>query len=431
MRNINSKHILISKKNNLAAVYNLKTLKELHFSHNTYQIGSIYIGVIDSILSNIEAAFIKLSPYDKNGFIHINSLTNKQDLFKNSNQLKQVLIQIIKEPTSGKGPNLSTNIGLIGSYMILLPFESSIKISKKIIDPKEKAYLKGILTLLKPIKFGVLIKKEALKTSSSHLKQDFLSLQKKWRRIKVFIKNKIVSAPCLIDNKSSFVQKLIKKLYDINVNKISTENISSAWEIYHNLIYLGHQGNWNPIIIEYFNPNKSLIKTFYLDFSLYSILQPKIDLMTGGSIFIEKTEALTSIDINSGSFSRKNNSRSTILWINCEASTEITRQIMLRNIGGIIVVDFIDMEFQKDQLTLLSHLNTTFKKQKSEIKIIQLSEIGLVELTRKRKGQNIYDAFGHKCNRCEGLGYYLVLPTFKIGAKSLFSFDSRLLYSSC
>jgi Rne/Rng family ribonuclease len=176
MRNINSKHILISKKNNLAAVYNLKTLKELHFSHNTYQIGSIYIGIVDSILTNIEAAFIKLSSYDKNGFIHINSVVNKQDLFKNPNQTKRVLIQIIKEPTSGKGPNLSTNIGLIGSYMILLPFESSIKISKKISDPKEKIYLKGILSLLKPVKFGILIKKEAVKISSSHLKQDFLFL---------------------------------------------------------------------------------------------------------------------------------------------------------------------------------------------------------------------------------------------------------------
>lgn len=431
MRNINSKHILISKKNNLAAIYNLKTLKELHFSHNTYQIGSIYIGIVDSILINIEAAFIKLSSYDKNGFIHMNSLSSKQDLFKNSNQTKKVLIQIIKEPTSGKGPNLSTNIGLIGSYMILLPFETSIKVSKKIIDPKEKTYLKGILSLLKPMKFGVLIKKEAVKISSNNLKQDFLFLQKKWRRIKVFIKNKTISAPCLIDNNSSFVQKLIKKFYDTNVNKISTENLSSAWEIYHNLIYLGHQGNWNPIIIEYFKSSKSLIKTFYLDFSLYYILQPKIDLMTGGSIFIEKTEALTAIDINSGSFNQKNNSRSTMLWINCEASTEIARQIMLRNIGGIIVVDFIDMEFQKDQLTLLSHLNTTFKRHKSEVKIIQLSEIGLVELTRKRKGQNIYDAFGHKCTRCEGLGYYLILPTFKIGSKSLFSFETILSYSRC
>ena len=144
---------------------------------------------------------------------------------------------------------------------------------------------------------------------------------------------------------------------------------------------------------------------------------------------IEKTEALTSIDINSGSFNQKNNSRSAILWINCEAATEIAKQIILRNLGGIIVIDFIDMEFQKDQLTLLNHLHNIFKKHNTQIKVVQLSEIGLVEITRKRQGQNIYDALGHKCYSCQGLGYYVLTPTFKKENKLFFSFESFLYYS--
>ena len=132
---LNSKHLIISEKNKLAAVYNLKTLKEVYVSHRTYQIGSIYIGVIDSLLKNIEAAFIKLSEYDKNGFMHIPPLANfKHEFLEKAKSKKKILVQIIKEPTSTKGPSLSTNIGLIGSYVILLPFESSIKISKHITD---------------------------------------------------------------------------------------------------------------------------------------------------------------------------------------------------------------------------------------------------------------------------------------------------------
>ena len=133
--------------------------------------------------------------------------------------------------------------------------------------------------------------------------------------------------------------------------------------------------------------------------------------MTGGHIIIEKTEALTAIDINSGSFNQLTNSRATLLWINCEAATEIARQLKLRNLGGIIVVDFIDMIYQRDQMTLLNHFNHILKKDAGNPKIIQLSEIGLVELTRKRQGQNIYDIFGHTCSRCSGLGQFFNFAT--------------------
>lgn len=427
---IHSKHIVISEKNKLAAVYNLKTVKEIHISHRTYHIGNLYIGIIDTFLTNIDAAFVKLSYYDKNGFMQVNSLiSSKQEFVEKAKSQQKILVQVIKEPTSNKGPSLSHNIGLVGSYIILLPFERSIKVSKNIIDNKEKSYLKGILTLVKPIKMGLLIKKEAVTTNSNTLQYDFCIVQKKWRRIKTFIKEKRLLAPCLIDNKSSFIQKIMNKLYDIHVTKISTENIINTWEVYHNLLHLSQQGKYNPLIIEYNNNHKSLVKIFHLDFSLYHILQPKVELVTGGSIFIDKTEALTAIDINSGSFNHKNNSRAAILWINCEAATEIAKQITLRNLGGIIVIDFIDMHLQKDQLTLLNHLNSLFKKSKSQIKIIQLSEIGLVEITRKRQGQNIYDAFGHKCYRCQGLGYYLLINV-NVRLKSLFSVEPFLFYSS-
>ena len=211
---IPSKHLIISKKNKLAAVYNLKRIKEIHISPRNYQIGNIYIGIIETFLRNIEAVFIKLSFHDKNGFMHVPAYFNsEQEIPEKLTYKKKLLVQIIKEPTANKGPSLSTNIALIGSYMVFLPFEKSIKISKNITDIKEKIYLKGIINLLKPLKTGVLIKKEAATVNSNILRYDFYRLQKKWRRIKTLINEKTKCATCLLDNKSSFIQNTIKKLY--------------------------------------------------------------------------------------------------------------------------------------------------------------------------------------------------------------------------
>ena len=130
-------------------------------------------------------------------------------------------------------------------------------------------------------------------------------------------------------------------------------------------------------------------------------------------IIIEPTEALTVIDVNSGSFTRSANSRQTVLWTNCEAAVEISRQMKLRNIGGVLVIDFIDMESRRDQFQLLEQFSLAIKADSARPQIAQLTELGLVELTRKRQGQNIYELFGKKCNNCNGLGHIENLPNYK------------------
>ena len=142
-------------------------------------------------------------------------------------------------------------------------------------------------------------------------------------------------------------------------------------------------------------------------------LQPRVDLPSGGYIIIEPTEALTVIDVNSGSFTRSANSRQTVLWTNCEAAIEISRQMKLRNIGGVLVIDFIDMESRRDQFQLLEHFTLAIKDDSARPQIAQLTELGLVELTRKRQGQNIYELFGTKCSNCNGLGHIENLPNYK------------------
>ena len=155
---------------------------------------------------------------------------------------------------------------------------------------------------------------------------------------------------------------------------------------------------------------RPILEYYRVNAAIREALKPRVDLPSGGYIIIEPTEALTVIDVNSGSFTRSATARETVLWTNCEAAVEIARQLRLRNVAGVIIVDFIDMDSRRDQLQVLENFNKALRADKSRPQIAQLSELGLVELTRKRQGQNIYELFGQKCPSCDGLGHLVHLP---------------------
>jgi ribonuclease E len=403
---IQSNQIVISEKNQLAAIYKKRKLKELNLSRNPYQVGNIYVGELESLVPNINAAFINLNKLEKNGFIHLQSLLptklKQKTPTRNFDIKTSMLVQVVKEPTGTKGPSLTTSIGIIGKYLIFLPFGEGVSLSKKLHGQKEKQALKALFTLLKPLSTGLLIKKEAYNISDTRLLNDLLTTKKKWSEICTKLKKS--SAPTLLTDKAEFIRKVIKKFYNTTTTKIAIDTKIGIWKIYSILTSTVETRRPTKLLLEYYDDKISLVKSCYLDKAIYDTLRPRVNLTTGGYIIIEKTEALTAIDINSGSFSHITNSKDSLLWINCEAAAEIGRQLKLRNIGGIIVVDFIDMDYQKDQITLLKHFHTVLKKDTGNPKIIQLSEIGLIELTRKRQGQSIYDVFGHTCYKCNGLG---------------------------
>jgi ribonuclease E len=430
---INLKHIIISEKNQLAALYTEGILKELKTYSNKYNIGDIYIGKLERGLSNINAAFIKLDPIEKNGFIQVNNLIPGK--FKNNSYFKlenfkfneSILVQIVKEPTGNKGPSLSTNIGLNGSYLILLPFGEGISVSKKLYKFTEKAYLRAFIHLLKPLNIGILIKKEASGINENLLKEDFFDLLNMWYKLQAKITT--LSKPYLISNKVDFITNILTTFYDIKVRKISTDSLLGSWKIYKTLLSGPVKNESVQIKIEYYSNSEYFLNCLNLDFSIYSLLQSNLNLNTGGSIIIERTEALTAIDINSGSFNHLQTSRATLLWINCEAATEIARQLKLRNIGGIIVIDFIDMNYQKDQMKLLNHFNKVLLSDQGQSRIIQFSAIGLIELTRKRKGQSIYDIFSSKCVKCDGVGYKVQFVSIKPIQKHIKMYESYHTYT--
>ncbi len=401
-----SQQIIIAEQARIAALLTDDRVDELIVAQGQYQIGDIFLGTVENVLPGIDAAFINIGESEKNGFIHVSDLGPlrlKKGTFGITELLEpkqKVLVQVIKEPTGSKGPRLTGSISIPGKYLILQPYGQGVNISRKINTETERSRLKALGVLIKPPTTGLLFRTEAEKIKEELLIEDLEELIQQWENIlKV---SEASNPPNLIKRDDDFSLKILRDHIKETTKSIiidSNFSVARAKEFLKNyesdIDIEFHDNNLNQHIFEKYEIKKTIQKA----------LQPRVDLPSGGYIIIEPTEALTVIDVNSGSFTRSANSRQTVLWTNCEAAVEISRQMKLRNIGGVIVIDFIDMESRRDQFQLLEHFTSAIKDDSARPQIAQLTELGLVELTRKRQGQNIYELFGQKCSTCDGTGH--------------------------
>ena len=401
--------IVIAEQLRIAAVLSDERVDELIVAQGRYQIGDVYLGTVENVLPGIDAAFVNIGESEKNGFIHVTDLGPLR-LKKGSAGItelleprQKVLVQVMKEPTGTKGPRLTGNLALPGRYLVLQPSGQGVNISRRIAAEGERNRLRALGVLVKPPGAGLLIRTEAEGISEELLIDDLEALLRQWEAIQKAAESAV--PPVLLNRDEDFIHRILRDHASPELMRVVLDDSAAVDRVQE---FLGQDDS--NVLVEAHSEPSELLEHFKVNAAIRDALKPRVDLPSGGYVIIEPTEALTVIDVNSGSFTRSANARETVLWTNCEAAVEIARQLKLRNIGGVIIVDFIDMDSRRDQLQLLEHFTAAIRDDAARPQIAQLSELGLVELTRKRQGQNIYELFGRACPSCGGLGHVAVLP---------------------
>ncbi|MEM8639818.1 MAG: Rne/Rng family ribonuclease [Cyanobacteria bacterium P01_G01_bin.54] len=409
------KQIIIAEQHQTAAVFSEEQIQELVVSTGTQQVGDIYVGTVENVIPGIDAAFVNIGDAERNGFIHVSDLGPLR-LRRNSSAItellapkQKVLVQVMKEPTGNKGPRLTGNVSLPGRYLVLMPYGRGVNLSRRIMNETERSRLRALAILVKPAGMGLLVRTEAEGQAEDSIIEDLEYLKKQWESIQQ--QASTAKPPCLLNRDDDFIQRVLRDIYSADVNRIVVDSSAGVKHIKDHLrAWNGGRSTPDGVLIDHHRDRQPILDHFRVNAAIREALKPRVDLPSGGYIIIEPTEALTVVDVNSGSFTRSSNSRETVLWTNYEAATEIARQLRLRNIGGVIVVDFIDMDSRRDKIALLDHFNQSLRGDKARPQIAQLSELGLVELTRKRQGQNLYELFAQECPSCSGLGHVCLLP---------------------
>ena len=396
-----AKKIVIAERDNIAAVLEDQKVTDFFIQKGDVLLGDVYLATVDNILPSIDAAFVNVG-VDKMGFLHAEDVMGKGTLKEKLKPKQRLVVQVVKEPTGHKGPRVTTEISLPGRFLVLMPYEPGISISKKIENAKERARLKAIVNLIKPVGIGVIIRTEAEGQTEADIQEDLEILLEKWNNI--ITSAETLTPPNLIYRDQDLLYKVIREACTDDVQEIIVDTAFALNRV-QNLLQNWHM-NKN-IQVTLYKGTEPLLIAMDIHKEIKAALNVKVNMPSGGYLFIQQTEALTVIDVNSGKFTSSSTQDETILKTNIEAVHEIARQLRLRNIGGMVIIDFIDMLSRADKLAIMEELEIALEPDKAKPQVGQLSDLGLVELTRHRQGQSLSEIFTKKCPHCRGTGYFM------------------------
>ncbi len=398
---ITSQKIVIAERDNIAALIENGKVSEFYINRGEILLGDVYLAQVENILPSIDAAFVNVGS-DKMGFLHAQDVMKKGALQDKLAPKQKLVVQVVKEPTGHKGPRVTTEISLPGRFLVLMPNEAGINVSRKISSVKERARLKSIVSLLKPVGVGVIVRTEAEGQSEADIQEDLEILLEKWNGIVTSAET--VTAPALLYRDQDLLYRVIREACTENTEEIVVDT-AFAMNRLQTLLQTWHMNK--DIKVTLYKGTEPLLVAMDIHKEIKAALQTKVNMPSGGYLFIQTTEALTVIDVNSGKFVSSATQDETILKTNIEAVHEIARQLRLRNIGGMVIVDFIDMTSRVDKLAMMEELELALEPDKAKPQVGQLSDLGLVELTRHRQGQALAEIFAKKCPHCQGNGYIM------------------------
>lgn len=431
-----TKEIIINATNEETRIAILEdsNLVELFVERPEYErmVGDIYKGKVSRVLPGMQAVFIDIG-LEQNAFLHFSDISaSYQDYFidyeeedeeesnprrkrksddgfqiaKSLHKNDDILVQIIKEPINTKGCRVTTELALPGRFMVLIPGKKNIGISRKISDQKERRRLKNLARQIIPDHFGVIIRTVAENKQERELRKDLNQLMGTWKKIEKEIKAH--QAPALVYKDMAMASSIIRDLFTADVDSVVVDSRKLLREIGSYVKYVAPHLSHK---VSYYKDKLSIFDHYKIEQEIEKLGHSKIWLKNGGSLIIEPTEALVSIDVNSGKFIGKKDHDSNSLKINLEAAREIARQARLRDFGGLIVIDFIDMISEDNKKKVFMELKKEFTKDRSITKIEKISRFGLVEMTRQRVRPSVVHTINDSCPVCNGTGLVPTLNT--------------------
>ena len=367
--------------------------------------GNIYKGKVKNVLPGMQAVFVDVGQ-EKNAFLYTGDLNNDTNITVG----QEIIVQIVKEAIGDKGPRVTTAISLAGRYVVLIPYGDYIGISKR-IESQERERLESIAEGLKPQGIGLILRTAAQGKSCAELGKDIEFLTNTWKTVAARIK--LAAVPDLLYRDVDLVIRIVRDYLDENTDEIIIDNNDSYSRMKELLSY---SAQFKPQV-KFFRSDEDIFSFFNLTAELNKLNDRRVWLNCGGYIVIDHTEALTVIDVNTGKFSGGVNLADTVFQTNCEAAGEIARQIRLRDIGGIIIIDFIDMNNEEHKKAILEVLAAKLKIDRTKTTVLGLTGLGLIEMTRKKIRPNLEGLLYNECPNCRGKGFIQSPETVAIAIK--------------
>src|SRR5438552_1000211 len=412
---------------------------------NRRMVGDIYLGRVDAVLPGIQAAFVDIGT-EKSAFLHASDLVRQsadeaededdendeidEPAEKNGNgngngsngsrrrakapliqealkRSQEILVQVSKEPISTKGPRVTAQISLAGRILVYIHYSAKVSVSRKIGIASERARHKEQVQSILPEKSGgVIVRTVSEDVTPEMLQRELNSLMSQWKKIQR--KTRFQKAPSLVNRESGLTRGLVR---DIFSDKVDTLTVDSK-QVYNETV--GYLKDIAPDLIprvKLYDSQVPLFDTAGIESEIRDIFKRRCDLPSGGYLIIEPTEALVSVDVNSGRYTGKKDPEKTVLRTNMEAAQEVARQMRLRDVGGIIVCDFIDMETKANRDRVLQELRQHLSRDRARTKAFAVSDLGLIEMTRQRVRQSHYQSSTEPCPTCNGTGRVLTPET--------------------
>jgi len=377
-------------------------------------VGNVYLASVRDVLPGMQAAFVDIG-LEKNAFLYVDEVVSdggvdvpRRDISQLLRPGQQVMVQVLKDPMGTKGARVTTEVTLPGRFLVLMPFSDFVGISRKLPDG-ERDRLHGIVTAAAPAGVGMIVRTAASGASDKDLLADLEFLQRLWKRVQH--QSTEALAPEVIYTEMDLALRFVRDVFGDDFKRLLIDDRSSYEKV---VSFLKKTSPHLVRRVSLYKEHTPMFEHFGADAQIASVLERTVRLPSGGYIAIDQTEALTAVDVNTGSFTGRTSLEATILRTNMEAAEEVVRQLRLRDIGGIIVIDFIDMEEVGHRLQVQQRLGAALERDRTKTRASDISRLGLVEMTRKNVTDGLYEVLTDPCPVCNGQGRVLSETTRRI-----------------